>query len=77
MREVIEKSQPENNIPQASIKHTPSTIRRKEGVIFDTELENTLKNMKNKTGFFKKQMKTRKVVGFGMIILLKYQVGRK
>ena len=28
-------------------------MENNEGVIYDTALENTLKNMKNKTGFFK------------------------
>ena len=55
MGEVIEKSQPENNIPQPSIEdatpHQP--IENNEGVIYDTELENTLENMKNNTGSFK------------------------
>ena len=51
--EVIEKSQPQNNIPQPAIENTPQTIKKNEGVIYDRELENTLKNMKNNTGFFK------------------------
>ena len=53
--EVIEKSQPENHIPQPSIEHTTpyQPIEYNEWVIYDTELENTLKNMKNNTGFFK------------------------
>ena len=53
--EVIEKSQPENNIPQPAIEHTPprQPVENNEGVIYDTELENTLKNMRDKTGFFK------------------------
>ena len=52
--EVIENSQPENIIPQPAIEHTPhhQPIENNEGVIYDTELENTLKNMKNNTGFF-------------------------
>ena len=50
--EVIEKSQPENNIPQPAFEHTPQPIEKNEGVIYDTELENTLKNMTNNTGFF-------------------------
>ena len=54
MGEVIEKTQPENIIPQPAIEHTPAhePIENKEGDKFDTELENTLKNMKNNTGFF-------------------------
>ena len=53
MGEVIEKSQPENNIPQPSIEHTqpPQPIESNEGMIYDTELEATLKNTKNNTGF--------------------------
>ena len=40
--EVIKKSQPENNIPQPAIEHTPhQPIEINEGVIYDTELENT------------------------------------
>ena len=40
---------------QQAIEHTPSAqqIENTEGVIYDTELENTIKNLKNKTGFFK------------------------
>ena len=47
--EVIEKTQPENNKPQRANEHTPhhQPIEKKEGVIYDTELENTLKNMKS------------------------------
>ena len=50
--EVIEKSQLENNKPQPAIEHTPQPKENNEGVIYDTELENTLKNMTNITGFF-------------------------
>ena len=52
--EVNEKSQPENNKPQPAIEHTPhhQRIENNEGVIYDTELENTLRHMKNDTGFF-------------------------
>ena len=52
--EVIEKSQRENNIPQPAIEHSRprQPIEKIEGVIYDTELENTLKNMKNNTDFF-------------------------
>ena len=52
--EVIEKSQPENIIPQTAIENTPSPhpIENNESVIYDIELENTLKNMKNNTGPF-------------------------
>ena len=54
MGEVIAKPKPENNIPQPSIEHTPphQPIENNEGVIYDTELEHTLKNMKNITEFF-------------------------
>ena len=53
--EVIEKPQPESSTPQPSIEHTPShqRIENNEGVTYDTELENTLNNMKNIIGFFK------------------------
>ena len=55
MGEVIEKSQPENIIPQPSFEHTlpHQPIENNEGVINDTELENTIKNIKNYTGFLK------------------------
>ena len=54
LEEVIEKSQPEKIIPQPAIEHTPhhQPIEKYEGVIYDTELENTLKNMKKIIGFF-------------------------
>ena len=53
--EVIEKSQSENNIPQPSSERTPphQPIENNEGVIYDTESEKTLKNMKSFTGSFK------------------------
>ena len=53
--EVIEKSQPEINIPQPAIEHTPphEPIENDEGVIYETEFENTLKNMRSITGFSK------------------------
>ena len=59
MGEVIETSQTENNTPQTAIEHTPPSqpIENNESVIYDTGLENTLKNMKKNTGFFK-HMKT-------------------
>ena len=52
--EVIEKSQPENNIPQPAIELSPPSqpLENNEGVIYDTELENTLKNMKDNSVFF-------------------------
>ena len=54
MGEVIEKSRPESNIIQPAIEHTPrcQPMKNNEGVIYDTELENTLKNLKTNTGFF-------------------------
>ena len=55
MGEVFEKSQPENNIPQPAIEHNPphQPIENKEGVIYETEIENTLKNMNSITGLSK------------------------
>ena len=52
---VTEKSQAEKNVSQPAIEHTPLSQQREnnECVIYDTELENTLKNMKNNSGFFK------------------------
>ena len=54
MGEAIEKSQPENNTPQSAIEHTQphQPIEKHEGVVYDTKLETTLKNMENITGFF-------------------------
>ena len=56
----------ENNTPQQAIENTPTThqprentptthqpIENNDGSIYDVELENTLINMKNNTGFFK------------------------
>ena len=45
----------ENKIPQLSNEHTTpnQSIEINKGVIYDTELENTFKNMKNKTVFLK------------------------
>ena len=53
--EVIEKSPPENMLPQPAIEHTPhhEPLENNIGVKYDIELENTLKNIKNKSGFFK------------------------
>ena len=53
--EVIEKSQPEKKLPQPAIEHTQphQPIENYEGVIFDTELENTLRNMKKILSFLK------------------------
>ena len=52
--EGIEKTQPKNKTPQPAIEHTQlhQPIENIEGVIYDTELENTSKNTKNNTGFF-------------------------
>ena len=54
MGEVFKKSQTEINKPQPSNEQTSphQPIENKVGVIYDTELENTFKNMKNNTGFF-------------------------
>ena len=43
------------NTPQPAIENTPShqPIENNEGVIYDVELENTLKNMKENIGFIK------------------------
>ena len=51
--EVIEKPQPENKIPQRAIEHAQphQPKENNEGVMYDTELGNTLKNMKKITGF--------------------------
>ena len=45
----------ENNTPQLAIKNTPAPqpIENNEGVIYDVDLENTLKNMTTNSGFFK------------------------
>ena len=45
----------ENNTPQLAIENTPAPqpIENNEGVIYDVELEKTLKNMRDNTGFFK------------------------
>ena len=45
----------ENNTPQLATENTPvpQTIENNEGVAYDVELENTLNNMKDNTGFFK------------------------
>ena len=52
--EVIEKPQPEKNIPQPAIEHTQPlrSIENNEGVIYDAEFENTFNKMKIKTGSF-------------------------
>ena len=62
----------ENNTPQLATENTPvpQTIENNEGVAYDVELENTLNNMKDNTGFLKHIMIV-SVVGFGMVILLK------
>ena len=44
----------ENNTPQLAIEYTPQpAIENNEGMIYDVELENTLNEMKDNTGFFK------------------------
>ena len=52
-RDFIRRSQPET--PQLSIEKAPTHQRMEniEGVIYDVELENTLKNMRDNTVFFK------------------------
>ena len=51
----IENTQAQPETPQAAIENTlaPQPVENNEGVIYDVELENTLNNMKNNTGFFK------------------------
>ena len=51
--DIIKESQPKT--PQLIIEITPAPqpIENNEGVIYDVELEKTLKNMENNTGFFK------------------------
>ena len=51
--DVIKESQQET--PQPAIEHTllPRPIENNEGLIYDVELENTLKNMTINNGFFK------------------------
>ena len=72
MKEVNEKSQPENNVPQPAIEHTPPSeqIENNVGVIYHSELESTLKDMKNDGGFFQTNEDLEQV-GCGMVILLK------
>ena len=50
----MEKSQLENKIHQPAIEHTQphQPVENFERVIYDTELENTLKKMENNTGPF-------------------------
>ena len=45
----------ENETPQLTIENTPTNrqIENDEGVIYDVELENTKKNLRDNTGFFK------------------------
>ena len=45
----------ENNIPQPDFGNTPTNqpIENNEGVLYDVELANTLKNLSNNNGFFK------------------------
>ena len=54
MGEVIEKAQPEKLYLNQLFLSTQSSqpIENNESVIYDTELENTLQNMKKKNGFF-------------------------
>ena len=49
----MKESQP--GTPQLAIENTLNhqPIEKNEGVVYDVELENTLKNMAGNTGFFK------------------------
>ena len=51
--EIVKESKPET--PQLAIENTPTNepIENKDGVAYDVELENTLNNMKDNTGFLK------------------------
>ena len=51
----IGESVKENSTPQLAIENTPThqPTGNNEGVIYDVELENTLKKMRDNTGFFK------------------------
>ena len=51
--EIVKDSKPET--PQLAIENTPThqPMENNEGVIYDVELENILKNMSTNTGFFK------------------------
>ena len=53
LRDVIKESQPKT--PQLALENTPAPqpIKNNEGMIYDIELEITLKNMENIHGFFK------------------------
>ena len=50
--DVIKKSQPET--PQLAIENTPNhqPIENNEGLVYDVESENTLKNMPGNSRFF-------------------------
>ena len=52
---IIKESKSLNETPQLVFENTPikQQIEKKEGVIYDVELENTLKNLRGNTGFFK------------------------
>ena len=52
MGDFIEKLQPE--APQLAVGNTPThqLIEINESVMYDVELDNTLKNMRDNTGFF-------------------------
>ena len=56
--DLCEKAQAQNNTPQPAIERTQphQPIENNEGVLYDIELENALKNMKNNTGFFEKEV---------------------
>ena len=55
LRDVIKETNSNNTTPQLAIENTPphQAIENNEGVIYDTELENTLMNMKKNNGFSK------------------------
>ena len=62
--EVNKESQPDT--PLLAMEETPTThqpIENNEGAIYDVELENTLKNMRDNTGFYLKQKQTQNLVG--------------
>ena len=55
--DIIKDSNSENDTPQLAIENTPTNQPIENGdvgKIYDVELENTLKNMRDNTGFFKR-----------------------
>ena len=73
LSDIMKYSNSENKTPHLVFENPPTNqqIENGKSVIYDAELENTLKNMKTNTGFLK-QMKTNNLVGYGMVVLLKY-----